>query len=95
VAEVLSMRRAEQIADLLNAAEAGNLPPRASREVEYSRYMATKDERGRPVVLWAGWGDAHAVLRANDEELVQRVAALLERVDPPQKVRRGFGIRWW
>lgn len=95
VAEVSSLERAEQIAALLNQADAGSLPPRKQSEVQYTHYKATTDFAGKPVVLRAGWGEVEEVVRTRDAGLAEQIATLLERVDPAQKVRTRIGIRWW
>jgi hypothetical protein len=97
VAEVSSLRRAEQIANLLNAASAGKLPARKETDASYAHYKATAGPHGERVVLRAEWrGEVEEVLRSDDAELVEQVAALLERVDPAKRVRvQGSGVRWW
>lgn len=49
------------------------------------------------VILRAEWrADVEEVLRSDDAELVDQVAALLERIDPAKRIRlHGTGIRWW
>jgi hypothetical protein len=95
VAEVSGLQRAEQIANLLNSADAGRLPPRKQSDAEYSHYKATVDYSGRPIVLRAGWGEVQQIMATSDTELARRVADLLERVDPAKKIRKRLGIGWW
>jgi hypothetical protein len=97
VGDVSSFARAEQIAGLLNGASAGNLPERVDTKASYPHYKATTGSNGKGLVLRAEWrGDLERVLHAEDVELLEEVAELLERVDPAQRVRvECNGIRWW
>jgi hypothetical protein len=78
-------------------------PPQASCPAERKRTLPIPTTRRRPgldgkrVVLRAEWrGEIEEVLRSDNAELLEQVAALLERVDPAKRVRvQGFGIRWW
>jgi hypothetical protein len=88
--DVSSRSEAELIAGLLNEAEQGVVPP-APREVpELSHY----------VVGWSGWvlrvrssTYSSPVVRAPTRELAERIADLLNRVDPEER-SRDASVAW-
>jgi hypothetical protein len=96
-AEVHTVEWARTIADLLTAADDGHPPPRPEAETPFRRYESVSDRHlsARRVVRIEG-NYVHPVLRTGDRALAERVADLLNRIDPAVPKRmRGFGIRWW